>query len=78
MTTEEDLLQEEYRGDRQSRQLHLGYGIYQRGSRWERGRGKVTRALSVRSPAFRFIRMHPLFGRKLVGMSGVASDGLKT
>ncbi|KAI0284638.1 hypothetical protein BGY98DRAFT_947874 [Russula aff. rugulosa BPL654] len=46
MTTEEDLLQEEYRGNRQSRQLHLGYSIYQQGSHWERGRGKVTRALS--------------------------------
>jgi hypothetical protein len=74
MTTEEDLLQEEYRGNRHSRQLHLGYRTYQRGSHWERGRGKVTRALSVGSPAFHFIRMHPPFGRKLVGMFGVASD----
>jgi hypothetical protein len=75
MTTEEDLLQEEYRGNRQSRQLHLGYRVYQQGTRWERGRGKVTRALSVGNPTFHFIRMHPFFGRKLVGMSGVASDG---
>lgn len=75
MTTEEDLLQEEYRGNRQSRQLHLGYRIYQQGSRWERGRGTVTRAISVGSPAFHSLRVHPFFGRKLVGMSGVASDG---
>lgn len=75
MTTEEDLLQEEYRGNRQSRQLHLGYSIYQQGGHWVRGRRKVTRVISVGSPAFHFIRMHPPFGRMLVGMSGVASDG---
>jgi hypothetical protein len=75
MTTEEDLLQEEYRGNRQSMQLHLGYRVYQQGGYWERGRGKVTRALSVGSPVFHFIRMHPFFGRKLVGMFDVASDG---
>jgi hypothetical protein len=74
MTTEEDLLQDEYRGNRQSRQLHLGYRVYQQGSHWERGRGKVTRTLSVSSPAFHFIRMYPPFGRKLVGISGVALD----
>jgi hypothetical protein len=55
MTTEEDLLQEEYRGNRQSRQLHLGYSIHQQRSHWERGRGKVTRALSVGNPAFHFV-----------------------
>ncbi len=75
MSTEEDLLQEEYRGNRQSRQLHLGYRIYQQGSHWERGRGKVTRALSVGSPAFHLFRMDPLFGRISVGVSGVVSGG---
>lgn len=72
MTTEEDLLQEQYRGNRNSRQLYLGYsGIHQPGGR----RKKVTRALSVGSFAFHFIRMHPYFGRTSVGVSGVASDG---
>ena len=75
MTTEEDLLQEQYGGNRQSRQLHLGYRTYQQGSHLERGRGKVTRALSVGSPAFHFVRMHPFFGRKSGGISDVASDG---
>lgn len=74
MTTEEDLLQEEYRGNRDSRQLHLGYSIYQRGSHWERGRDRAARALSVGSTAFQFIRMHTFFGRKLVGLFGEVSD----
>ena len=51
MTTEEDLLQEEYMGDRLSRQLHLGYPrVYQEEYRETRRGGKVKRALSVRCP----------------------------
>jgi hypothetical protein len=47
MSTEEDLLQEHYMGNRQSRQLFLGYtGSYQQGEPEVR-RGKVTRAISV-------------------------------
>ncbi|KAI9462772.1 hypothetical protein BJY52DRAFT_1221816 [Lactarius psammicola] len=49
MTTEEDLLQEQYMGDRLSRQLHLGYPrVYQEEYQYRetsRG-GKVTRAFS--------------------------------
>ena len=55
MTTEEDLLQEQYRGNRHSTQLHLGYSyssIHQQGSLWGRGRGKVTRVISVGSSTF--------------------------
>ena len=56
MTTEEDLLQEQYMGNRLSRQLHLGYPReyqeeyheYHEASR----RRKMTRALSVRCPLF--------------------------
>ncbi|KAH9962230.1 hypothetical protein BC827DRAFT_1155064 [Russula dissimulans] len=50
MTTEEELLQEQYMSDRQSRQLHLGYsGIHQqeRQDREEARRRKLKRALSV-------------------------------
>jgi len=47
MTTEEDLLQEQYMGNRLSRQLHLGYPREYQEEYWEaRRRGKVTRALS--------------------------------
>lgn len=45
MTTEEDLLQEQYMGNRESRQLHLGYH-----EQWHREtrKRKMKRALSVR------------------------------
>jgi hypothetical protein len=75
MSTEEDLLQEHYMGNRQSRQLFLGYtGSYQQGDP-EARRGKVTRAISVGRSRLYTIGMHPFSGRTSAGVSGVGSDG---
>jgi hypothetical protein len=76
MSTEEDLLQEHYMGNRQSRQLFLGYtGAHHQSDLDVGRRGKVSRAISVGSSRLYTVGMHPFSGRTLVGASGVGSDG---
>ena len=76
MTTEEELLQEHYMGDRQSRQLYFGYSGVHEQDRQEAGRRrKLKKALSVRSLAFTSSGcIHPFSSRISVGVSGMGSD----